>query len=1300
MPSETDFAALMDTFDVICDRPAHEQERRLAALRPDGPRWLPELERMLLADGEPDVLAPEGFADLARSAVQDLAAELTEGAPAAASAGDLIDGRYRVQALLGQGATSEVFSATDTKNGEFVAIKLLRKDASRARLQSRFEREYRAIARLDHPGVLRVFALGDWEGHRYIAMELVDGDLRALAGAELSVLVPVLASLCDALDYVHRQGIVHRDLKPENVLIEPNSARPRLADFGVIRLLGQDTTGSTVDGAIVGSVDYLSPEQVNGTPVDPRSDLYSLGCMIFDLVTGRVPFEGNVFERLHRRVTDDAPSLAYFAPDAPPQLIRLVDALLRREPTERPPSAWNVALELRELVEERLDAGATGGRAVASHGAWLFGSGCVGRAPELAALLDHASASRERTGLSLLVAPPGYGKTTLCSLAEHKLRAAGWAVVTARLEQDDRTPFAPLVSIARAGFDEPTAAAPAPLPLLELHRNPFGDEGRGKNLKHLAEQLVDELRNRARGRPVALVLEDMHYAGADALRLVAALAHEIDASRSLDGWVLLTSRTHAEARLREAFPGGAVCVLKALDDAAVGAMVARVLGTAAEEIPPLALERVVQHAHGSPLFAVSAVRAMVASGALMRARRGWSSGPALEDLDLDAAISTILEKRAEAVGPAARELLAVAALFGNPLDADLLRVVTGVDAESVDLAIDEGIRAGVLSAARNGDVHFEHALIAEAFVASLGEDERARLHDGAAAALLARGGTGPDYAWHATRGSDRALAVDAAERAAEVALRVHDYALAATFLSAALKRADLGDPGESPAQVSELRERLADALVPLGEVDNAITRYGALEAERPDDTLRRVRLMRKRGLAMLRTEASGAAVDLLRAALRLAGGGIPGSRWLQVLATARDFVWAQARRLFPRRQGSPLAIERAIVQRELALLHRWIDLYQSAAYVAGFTKLAEQCGPAEFRVDAYGFDSFFFAILGNAGLSRHFERKGTELARRESDKFGLMRLELTRGGTDLLVHGDVTSSQAHMGAGVALAEQLCDDFSLAFACLSRGWSYALVGEMSAAVDALDTAERHGRRARATWVVADTVLLRAYVASVHGDVAYGRAAAQEILNSDLRLAFPVFDALANEVIAGCALLEGHLHEAVTTYERAKSIYRTSGLDRGWGLLVSMSHIEALCALADEVGDDQVPDFEARLKDSVRWTKRWLRGRRLYAGCYEMTLGVLASRRGEVARAHTLFERVRHIRAGAQPTYIDTWLRARMALERRRWSAAVSPDVEAELDAVELAYEEWGMFGMQRWLVRHRQVVNSRPAASRP
>jgi serine/threonine-protein kinase len=258
--------------------------------------------------------------------------------------------RYRLREQLGRGGMGIVWRAHDERLGRDVALKVLHPwVADDVELRARFEREAAALARLEHPNVVRLYDVLEDRGQTVLVLELVVGaGLHSLAAgrpigwdATRRYCAPVAAALAHA----HARGVVHRDLTPTNVLVERGTGRVVVTDFGLARLV-RGATAAPVSGVLAGTPEYWAPEQAAGADTGPPADLYSLGCILFQLLSGRLPFEGD--DRLAtglRRAHEQAPSLATVDPGAPAEAVALVDRLLARDPLRRG-TAVDAALDL------------------------------------------------------------------------------------------------------------------------------------------------------------------------------------------------------------------------------------------------------------------------------------------------------------------------------------------------------------------------------------------------------------------------------------------------------------------------------------------------------------------------------------------------------------------------------------------------------------------------------------------------------------------------------------------------------------------------------------------------------------------------------------------------------------------------------------------------------------------------------------------------------------------------------------------------------------------------------------------
>ncbi|HXV42471.1 MAG TPA: serine/threonine-protein kinase, partial [Anaerolineae bacterium] len=261
-------------------------------------------------------------------------------------------GPYQIEAILGSGGMAVVYRARHIQ-GEIVALKVLFPPPGAAQeIGARFEREAQTAARLRHPAIARVLEAGQANGRAFMAMALIEGqtlaDRLAHAGPlDEATAADIAWQIADALDYAHRQGIIHRDVKPSNILLAADG-RALLTDFGVALALDDQTLTRT--GHTVGTPAYMAPEQASGDPVDGRADLYALGVVLYQMVTGRTPFRGNTPQVLHAHVYDPPPAPSSVA-KVSPALEALILRALAKEPGQRFQSGAAMAQALAGLSD-------------------------------------------------------------------------------------------------------------------------------------------------------------------------------------------------------------------------------------------------------------------------------------------------------------------------------------------------------------------------------------------------------------------------------------------------------------------------------------------------------------------------------------------------------------------------------------------------------------------------------------------------------------------------------------------------------------------------------------------------------------------------------------------------------------------------------------------------------------------------------------------------------------------------------------------------------------------------------------
>lgn len=560
------------------------------------------------------------------------------------------------------------------------AIKLMLPLSRNTDVAARFHREFRALSRLDHPNVLKVHGAGLYEGRPYFSMELLEGrdlrdqveEWRAMPPARRFALArDVLLQLARALEYIHDRGWVHRDITPSNIMLLPDG-QVKLMDFGVVKEPGAELT---VVGEVVGTVAYIAPEQIRGGQVDARADLYSLGAVLYFMLTGRRPFNARTLAGYLDKHLNRAPRPPHeVTPTVPRDLDAICLRLLEKEPNKRFASATHL---LHTLGEERSEA--RPGRQLAGR-AWE--RACL---RESVALLDAG-----KSGVVLIEGDSGMGCSRLVSEAVRLTRQLGLSV----LWSQNQTPTQPAFHGLREVYRALSVDKPPPPALSKAFEG--ADREDHADLYAVCAGFRELL---AAAAPLLLCIEDIDRADRGTLEVVEYLV------RNLDGHPVLFvfSRRPPEGddpleemRKRE---GLAHLTLSPLPASAVEEMVLNHVDTS-PEAHALA-ERLHRESEGNPFIIEQMIRGLREAG-IIKERAVTMAAAALENapLPIPRSIREALEKQLRALSP---DALAVARLIGlarQEVDVDRLRLASGLEEPALAAALQELLRAGLLTERR------------------------------------------------------------------------------------------------------------------------------------------------------------------------------------------------------------------------------------------------------------------------------------------------------------------------------------------------------------------------------------------------------------------------------------------------------------------------------------------------------------------------------------------------------------------------------------------------------------------------
>ncbi|MBL9105479.1 MAG: AAA family ATPase [Myxococcales bacterium] len=661
-------------------------------------------------------------------------------------------GRYRVQRLLGVGGMGSVYLAEDAEQRR-VALKVLNDSVLRDRsARMRFIREAQAAAAVVHPCVAAVFEINELDDAVFIAMEYVDGKtLRAALDEQAGPLplqeaLRIAREIALALSHAHAAGVIHRDLKPENLMLDARGVL-KILDFGLAKqtgaLTGHDASNaptifSTGEGVILGTPSYMAPEQIRGRPVDARADIFSLGVILYEMVTGARPFRGaSAMEILISTARDELTPASSLSPRVPAGLDAALARALAKNPEDRTATADELAATLDALLVAELDAElAAGAEPDASPAARprheiTLPHGLLGREPHAAALLAAVDrAARGEVLLVLLRGDTGLGKSTLLASLRDPVNHRGGRFAAGKFDHLARgAPLAPLAealrAVARHIAAEPAGTRASWLKDLaeatgpnrhvlddmvpELHgllgpppRASSADAGEAKNRFHAAFQRL--VRLFAAGRPpLVLGLDDLHGADPSALQLLELLltdpagGHLLVVASCRDvGDDAHPLRVHLDGLRRL----GATVVdvpVEPLASAEVARFVATSLGCELAEAAPLA--RVLDiDARGNP-----AVLRHLLLGLRREGQLKWSSQVGRWTWDIRTPtsrgaddVATFLAGKLLRLAPGVQRVLAIAACAARPIDLATLSAIDARGPVATARDLREALREGLL----------------------------------------------------------------------------------------------------------------------------------------------------------------------------------------------------------------------------------------------------------------------------------------------------------------------------------------------------------------------------------------------------------------------------------------------------------------------------------------------------------------------------------------------------------------------------------------------------------------------------
>ena len=626
---------------------------------------------------------------------------------------------YQVVEKLGVGGMGVVYRAKDTRLSRSVALKFLPEGVTlNPRAVGRFTREARAASALNHPNIITIHDIATVDGLHFIVMELVEGrTLQAKSALNLCMqsLKELGTQVARALAVAHAAGIIHRDIKPKNIMVR-DDGYVKVLDFGLARLMPERTgaldeatnANDTGPGVVVGTVRYMSPEQTQGETLSPATDVFSFGIVLYELATGRHPFEAESHQAVIRHILSEMPlPPSRLNPEISSHLERLILEMLQKDPQLRP-TAREVEMRLAEISADEPDQKSSGQNGQAAPS---LDRHTVGREEPLAAL--RAELDSVRTGQGRLVCvsgEPGIGKTTLLDDFLEQLKVDGSAF-----------------SSARGTCSERLAGAEAYLPILEvlehLTRNDDGElvartlrlvaptwyvrivslsaedssaervlaDARTASQERMKREMIAFLEELCRTRPVVLFLEDVHWADVSTVDLLAYIGTKLKSTRML---IVATYRPtelllsdHVFARVKRELQGRGWCHELSLDFLThrdIEKYLA--LEFPGHRFPVELADLIHARTEGSPLFMVDLLRFLRDRRVVVQQGGQWTlveSVAEIED-DIPESVRSMVQTKIHQIANDDRRLLTAASVQGHEFEAVVVARALGLDEAEVE----------------------------------------------------------------------------------------------------------------------------------------------------------------------------------------------------------------------------------------------------------------------------------------------------------------------------------------------------------------------------------------------------------------------------------------------------------------------------------------------------------------------------------------------------------------------------------------------------------------------------------------
>jgi len=776
----------------------------------------------------------------------------------------LQSGRYVTLKKLGEGGKGIVYKARDTALNRVVAIKMLKSAVLTEETYSRVMREAQAVAKLNHPNIVSIHDIGKEDGKQFFVLEFVDGmSLRELMGTypegkcDIKTVLRIGIDVCAALQYAHSQSVLHRDIKPENILITQEGTA-KLMDFGLAKMLGQPRI--TQEGVIVGTVAYVAPEIALGKGADERSDLYSLGAVLYEAVTGRPPFIGEdsvkiIFSHIH----DYPISPNKLNSKVPQALAECIMKLLEKEPTKRYQNAADLLNVLREIAEGFLME-----VYVSSHKASVVVPPPRPSAMREAQLIDRVEemnllreavdrAVHREGGLVLLYGEAGIGKTRLTRELGAYARLRGMQVLYGRcpalFRMDGMPPYVLWNEVIKdylqvctpeqlyrvIGFYPSEVCKLVPEIKQKLgtipQSLPISPEQERDRLFEAVSQFMINL---SKETPLLIILDDLQWTDQSSLLLLHYLA------RGVYREPLLLLGAYRDTDIDERHPLSPVLTelnrerllqsaqLKRMSFNDVLEMIKQILDQ--DDVPREFCELVYEKTKGNPFFVEEVIKSLKEEEVIFREENRWKIKE-VSKIEFPKTVKSVIKARISRLDEDCQNILTLASFVGNDFSFEAICGVTNIEEDKLLELMEKLLKTGLVKerVVRGEDVYcFADVIVRDVVHEEVSHLRHRKLHSSVGNALEKVYAKKIDehlgeLAYHFLEGGDKEKALDCFLKAGEKAQTVYAHNEAFSYFQHALEL--LEEKGASPEQKVRIVEKLGDLNFWIGRSDVAMEYY-------------------------------------------------------------------------------------------------------------------------------------------------------------------------------------------------------------------------------------------------------------------------------------------------------------------------------------------------------------------------------------------------------------------------------------------------------------------------------------------